>query len=116
MTHEIQSGSTPEPSRRALNTRCVVGIDGAPYLLEFAAGRLIACRPHQGLLVTYDFAVHGSAAAWASLWEDPPRPGRQDLLGLYKVGEIRLEGRLEPFMAHLQYFKDLFASPRKHRP
>jgi hypothetical protein len=29
--------------------------------------------------------------------------------------EATLEGDLHPFMAHLQYFKDLLALPRAHR-
>ncbi len=112
----VRTRATPEsiaPTDRVLNARCVVGVGEAMFLLEFECGRLAACRRHAGLLVTYDFAVLGSEAAWNSLWSDPPPPGRQDLFGLYKTGEIRLEGRLEPFMAHLQYLKDLLASPRK---
>ena len=31
---------------------------------------------------------------------------------LVKSRQMRLEGDLHPFMAHLQYFKDLLALPR----
>ena len=45
-----------------------------------------------------------------------PRPGWHDLLALTKREEAVLEGDLHPFMAHLQYFKDVLALPRLHRP
>jgi hypothetical protein len=47
-----------------------------------------------------------------NLWRDPPPPGWNDLLALSKRGEMSFEGDLQPFMAHLQYFKDVLTSPR----
>jgi hypothetical protein len=41
-----------------------------------------------------------------------PKPGFHDLLALTKRGEAVLEGDLHPFIAHLQYFKDVLALPR----
>ena len=108
----IRASQEPAAARRVLSARCLVEIGDAPYLLELAHGRPVACTRLSGLLTTHDFSVRGTTAAWVSLWTDPPPPGRQDLLALYKLGEVRLEGRLEPLMAHLQYFKDLLASPR----
>ena len=43
-----------------------------------------------------------------------PRPGWHDLLALTKRGEAALEGDLHPFMANLQYFKDVLALPRQY--
>ena len=57
-------------------------------------------------------AVRGSLRAWMNLWRDPPPPGWNDLLALSKRGEMSFEGDLQPFMAHLQYFKDVLTSPR----
>jgi hypothetical protein len=42
-----------------------------------------------------------------------PKPGWHDLFALTKRGEAVLEGDLHPFMAHLQYFKDVLALPRQ---
>jgi len=53
----------------------------------------------------------GSAIGAPTEVEEPslsPQTGRP----LTKRGEATLEGDLHPFMAHLQYFKDLLALPR----
>ena len=47
-------------------------------------------------------------------WRPEPRPGWHDLLALTKRKQAVLEGDLHPFMAHLQYFKDVLALPRLH--
>ena len=59
-------------------------------------------------------AATASPAAWAGYWQAVPRPGYHDLLALTKRGEAMLEGELHPFIAHLQYFKDVLALPRNH--
>jgi hypothetical protein len=41
-----------------------------------------------------------------------PKAGWHDLLALTKRGEATLEGDIRPFMANLQYFKDVLALPR----
>ena len=113
MADRLSRPQTPLPPRLMLNATCLVGVGEIAFLLDFARGQLTSCRRLTGLLVSHDFAVRAGAAAWSSLWQDPPPPGRHDLLALYKVGEVALEGRLEPFMQHLMFFKDLLASPRK---
>jgi hypothetical protein len=64
------------------------------------------------LMRSWRFSYCASAAAWNEYWQPMPRPGWHDLLALTKRGEAVLEGELHPFMAHLQYFKDLLALPR----
>ena len=56
--------------------------------------------------------MRGSVQAWAALWQDPPPPGWHDIFALSKRGEMSFEGNLQPFLAHLQYFKDVLALPR----
>ena len=51
-------------------------------------------------------------AYWTEYWQPMPKPGWHDLFALTKRGEAVLEGDLHPFMAHLQYFKDVLALPR----
>ena len=62
-------------------------------------------------LVTRHHPRHG-----IEYWRPEPEPGWHDLLALTKRGEASLEGDLHPFMAHLQYFKDLLALPRPGLP
>jgi hypothetical protein len=91
-----------------------------PALLErtpalIARGRFLDCECRLGPLdQPFHVSIRASAAAWAEHWKPAPRPGWHDLLALTKRGEAVLEGDLHPFMAHLQYFKDLLALPRHH--
>jgi len=64
-------------------------------------------------LQSWDFAVKGTAEGWDKFWLATPPPGWHDLLALNKRGAFTIEGHLHPFMAHLQFIKDLLASPRK---
>jgi hypothetical protein len=97
---------------RTLTADCLVQIGSAPFLLRFDAGRIRTCLTQLPLLCPWDFAVRGSLPAWTALWQDPPPPGWHDLFALSKRGEMRFEGDLRPFLAHLQYLKDVLALPR----
>src|SRR5690606_11428385 len=46
------------------------------------------------------------------LWAAEPEPGRHDILALTKRNELQIEGRLQVFLAHLQFFRDLLSAPR----
>jgi len=63
---------------------------------------------------SWRFSYRATAAAWAEHWQPAPKPGWHDLLALTKRGEAVLEGDLHPFIANLQYFKDVLALPRYH--
>ena len=93
---------------------------GIPALLEqdpaliYRGGRIIDLTPAPVLMRSWRFSYRASAVAWAEYWKPAPRPGWHDLLALTKREEATLEGDLHPFMAHLQYFKDVLALPRLH--
>ena len=102
-----------EWQRRArwLRARVLIGAGADSLLLDIDAGGLSV--EHQlPPLACWDFALRATPLAWTRFWEAPPPPGWHDLLALAKRGELRLEGSLEPFMRHLQLFKDLLAAPR----
>jgi hypothetical protein len=98
---------------RNLTAFCLVQIGTVPFLLRIEEGRVRECLKGLPLLCSWVFAVRGSAEGWAGLWQDPPPPGWHDIFALTKRGEMTLEGNLQPFMANLQYFKDVLALPRK---
>jgi len=98
---------------RNLTAVCLVQIGTVPFLLRIEEGRVRECLKGLPLLCSWVFAVRGSAQGWAALWQDPPPPGWHDIFALTKRGEMTLEGNLQPFMANLQYFKDVLALPRK---
>ena len=97
-----------------LSARVVVGVDEAMTLVQFHEGRL-ELRERVPLLCPWDFAIRGGAAAWLAYWAPVPEPGSHDLFALSKRGLMSFEGDLRPFMAHLQFFKDLLALPRGER-
>lgn len=97
---------------RTLRADCLVQIGATPFLLRIDAGHIRECLVPLPLLCPWDFAVRGTIEAWSALWRDPPPPGWHDLFALSKRGEMTFEGNLLPFLAHLQYVKDLLALPR----
>jgi len=109
----LASAAAAEMTRQApyLSARVAVGVDDAMTLLEFHEGRL-EMRERIPLLCLWDFAIRGKAAAWLAYWAPVPEPGFHDLFALSKRGLMSFEGDLRPFMAHLQFFKDLLALPR----
>lgn len=94
-----------------VETCCLIEIGTEQILLTIRNGRpLIAARI--SLLCSWEFAIRGGIEAWTALWQPVPKAGWHDLFALYKRGEMQFEGRLHPFMANLQYFKDLVTLPR----
>jgi hypothetical protein len=94
----------------------------ALVLLEFgSAKRLMRIEEGKVIFVTstmpinppWNFAIRGTSAAWKNLWEPMPKPGWHDIMALATQEQMRFEGNIQPMMAHLQYIKDLLATPRK---
>lgn len=99
---------------RFLDCECLLGPTSQPFHTTIRAGRVVDLTPAPVLMRSWRFSYRASPLAWAEYWRATPRPGFHDLLALTKRGEATLEGDLHPFMAHLQYFKDLLALPRRH--
>jgi hypothetical protein len=98
-----------------LDCECLIGPIGGPFHVSIRAGRIVDLTPAPVLMRSWRFSYRATSAAWAEYWQAAPKPGWHDLLALTKRGEAVLEGDLHPFMAHLQYFKDVLALPRHHR-
>jgi len=97
---------------RFLDCDCLLGPMGRPFHVSIRAGRITDLTQAPVLMRSWRFSYRATSAAWAEHWQAMPKPGWHDLLALTKRGEAVLEGDLHPFMAHLQYFKDLLALPR----
>lgn len=100
---------------RTLTADCLLQIGSTAFLLRIEAGSIRECRTELPLLCPWDLAVRGSIQAWGALWQDPSPPGWHDIFALSKRGEMSFEGNLHPFLAHLQYFKDVLTLPREAR-
>ena len=100
---------------RTLDCECLLGPVDHPFHVSIRGGSIVDLTPAPVLMRSWRFSYRASLTAWAEYWKPVPRPGWHDLLALTKREEATLEGDLHPFMAHLQYFKDVLALPRRHR-
>lgn len=99
---------------RWLSGEFLVALDAAEYYVGVSGGR-IALQVGPILMRPWRFAVRADAETWLRFWEPVPEPGWHDLFALSKRGLLRIEGDLHPFMANLQYMKDVLAAPRTDR-
>jgi hypothetical protein len=99
---------------RFLDCDCLLGPVEQPFHAAIRSGRIVELSPAPVLMRSWRFSYRATSRAWAQYWQPMPRPGWHDLLALIKRGEAELEGDLHPFMANLQYFKDVLALPRQY--
>lgn len=89
-----------------------IGIDNLPLSVSVVEGGIKAVARGPFLLKPSVFAVRMPADAWLEFLAPVPKPGWHDIMALSKRGVARIEGNLQPFMANLQYIKDVLAAPR----
>ncbi|MGB3447321.1 MAG: hypothetical protein WBA48_11565 [Xanthobacteraceae bacterium] len=99
---------------RLLDVDCLLGPTVQPFHVAIRAGAIVDLTPAPVLMRSSRFSYLASPQAWAAYWQSMPKAGWHDLLSLTKRGEATLSGDLHPFIAHLQYFKDVLALPRRH--
>lgn len=97
---------------RFLTVDMLVGLGESAYHLSILEGRIEDCSRGPQLMRSWRFAVRAKRDAWQRFWEPEPEPGFHDLFAMTKAGWATVEGELQPFMANLQYFKDVLAAPR----
>jgi hypothetical protein len=95
-----------------VDTCCLIEIGTEQLVLTIRNGRPTVAE-RIPLLGSWEFAIRAGAEAWMALWQPVPEAGWHDLFALTKRGAMRIEGSLQPFMANLQYFKDLVTLPRE---
>ncbi len=99
---------------RFLDCECLLGPIDHPFHASIRQGRIVDLTPAPVLMRSWRFSYRASPVAWAEHWQGAPRPDFHDLLALTKRGDAVLEGELHPFIANLQYFKDVLALPRQN--
>jgi len=100
---------------RFLTVDFLVEVGDIPYYVSIQSGRITSIDRGPFPMRPWRFAIRAKAEAWEKLWEPVPRPGYTDILGMMKIGEARIEGDLQPFMANLRYLKEILVTPRRLR-
>ena len=98
---------------RSVQLDMLVQFDDVPVIVRIRDGRVAEIVEKGVALQSWDFAVKGSAEGCSKFWLATPPAGWHDLLALNKRRAFTIEGHLHPLMAHLQFIKDLLASPRE---
>lgn len=97
---------------RFLDCDFVIGVGATPLHVTVRSGKVVSVVRGPFLLRPATFSIEADGAAWLALLEPFPRPGAHDIFALSKAGRLRISGNLVPFMANLQYIKDVLAAPR----
>jgi hypothetical protein len=97
---------------RFLTTDFALVVGAAPLLVRIESGRVAMVTRGPFLLRSWVFSITAAPETWLKLLKPIPDPGTHDLMALSKVGLARIEGNLQPFMANLQYVKDVITAPR----
>jgi hypothetical protein len=103
------------PTDRFVDVDCLIGTFQSGLHLAIRSGEITAAQPGPVLMKSWRFAYRATPEAWENHWQSLPRPGFHDILAMTKRGDAMIEGDLQPFLANLQFFKDLLALPRADR-
>ncbi len=85
--------------------RVLIGSGGEERLITVHAGSVVAVTTGPFVMPQCDFALVGSADAWARLCALHPVPREQDLFAYFRSKEISLTGDTRKFYAHLMFLK-----------
>jgi hypothetical protein len=98
---------------RFLTSDFELGIGPVILAVRVENGRIASVTRGPFLLKSWDFAIRMPADTWLKFLMPVPEPGWHDIMALTKRGAARIEGNLQPFMANLQYIKDVLSAPRE---
>ncbi|WP_233236872.1 hypothetical protein [Bordetella sp. LUAb4] len=99
--------------QRRCNVEMLLRFGATPVHVSVREGRVTQAAVPTLPLDSWDFALSADADAWQRFWEPMPAPGWHDIFALSKRGALRIDGNLQPFMANLQFVKDLVALGRE---
>ena len=116
MIEQIQDQVNADPALvhrgRWTSADMLLEIGDAGYVVAIRSGRIESVRPVALPVSAWDFAIRGTAEAWAEFWKPLPKPRHHDLIALIREGKMRFEGNLDLLMANLLYIKLVLETPR----
>jgi len=98
---------------RYLDLDLMIEIGDVPYYVAIESGRIARLDRGPLLMRSWALAFRGPEDVWRQFWQPFPPPHFHDIFALAKAGQFRIEGDLHPLMAHLLYFKEMLAAPRR---
>ncbi|MEM9138883.1 MAG: hypothetical protein AAGB15_03560 [Pseudomonadota bacterium] len=99
---------------RWTNAVMLLGIGETNWIVEIRAGEIAAITPEDLTVTRHDFAIRGTAEAWAKFWSPMPPPMHHDLSALVRAGKVRMDGDTDMLMANFLYVKLLLEQLRGH--
>lgn len=117
LAHRFSSRAPSLRSHRQVDLTLLVQFGRVGLLTHIRQGKVAQVVDIAGLppLASFDFSIKAGADAWNRFWQAVPRAGSHDIFALARNGDMTIEGNLHPFMANLQYVKDLLAVGRRER-
>jgi hypothetical protein len=100
---------------RFLSTTFLVEVGTQSWLVHVREGRIVKVEKGPFAMASWTFALRGTAEGWARFWQPVPPPFYQDLFGLLRQNELRIEGDLLPLWSNLLYIKGVMGALRGNR-
>ncbi|KQY07831.1 hypothetical protein ASD37_07505 [Mycobacterium sp. Root135] len=97
---------------RFLTATMLLDLGDASYLIHFRDGRVETVDSTPTVMPVWTFALRAPRAEWDKFFVADPAPGSHDIMALMRRRVLTVEGDLHPFIANLQYFKDVLATLR----
>lgn len=107
----IQRGLRFERNRD-VNLHLLLGFGEESVWVSIQHGKVTLATHEIKPLTPHDVSISAAPEVWERFWEGTPAAGSHDIFALAKRGEMQIQGNLQPFMAHLQFVKDLLAVGR----
>jgi hypothetical protein len=98
---------------RWTNADLLLEVGERGHVLSIRQGRIDRLTPVDTNVSSWDFAIRGTAEAWAEFWQPMPKPRHHDLIALIREGKMRFEGDIDLLMANLLYLKLILETPRR---
>ena len=98
---------------RHLSAEVLLAAGDRAWILIIRDGVVLRAEPAPAIMPRHDLALRFDPAGLAKFLQSPAPPGWHDLMALMRHGALRVEGNIQPFMAHLFWFKGVFALLRE---
>ena len=98
---------------RHLTAEVLVEAGEDRWILSVRDGALLRAEAAPAIMPRYDLMLRFAPEGLSRFLDPVPQPGWHDLMALMRQGAMRVEGNIQPFMAHLFWFKGVFALLRE---